>query len=200
MVARARGCSPHSLCTRPYLPLRRVFRGLRGFAPTGRKRPAGPLNPPAGGIAPPLLGGLGSMGGHAAPPIIIGHPPVHMLGGATLRPFRPIAAPAGHVLESSPRVAITPPTPPSGGAFRTRLQIQCMHAPVPRSPIVRRHPSPLTKRKRSKKRKGGRPPKVGQPSPLTTYILYGRWPCQVAPYAVYKIVVQHARLLKKQPF
>lgn len=120
VVAPAWGRSPRPLCTRLSLPLGRVFRGLRGFAPTGRKRPAVPLNPPAGGIAPPLLGGLGSLGGRAGPPHIIGRLAGRVLGCHTLRPFRPIVCPARYPLGSSPQAAIAPPAPPSGGVLGLR--------------------------------------------------------------------------------
>lgn len=117
VLARVPGCSRRLLCTRPCLPLGRVFGGLRGFAPTGGLPPAVPLNPPAGGIAPPLLGGLGTVGGHAAPRSYYGAPSGGTLGFVSLWPFRPPSPHARACLHSSPRVRIAPPAPPSGGVL-----------------------------------------------------------------------------------
>lgn len=153
-----------------------------------RPRPVARTHPPWGGRSAYVVP-------RAQRGYYIVHPAGRVRGFGTLRPFRPIVPHARHPLVSSPQVDTAPPAPPRGGVPAQCASRWILARAVPPLFAANLFRPPPAKRKRSKKRKGGRPPEVGQPSPLTTYIIYGVPPCQHAPYVVYTRVVRTTRLL-----
>lgn len=124
--ARGSGCSLGSSLS-PYALARRALRAcyrsphLAHFFAPGVRGCA---------VARPLTLGCSLALCRPAGGIYYGAPSGGTLGGGSLWPFRPPSPPARVCLGSSPRVRITPPTPPSGGAYGlTAVVFSAPHCP-----------------------------------------------------------------------